>query len=435
MAEEGIAQVVICGGGFAGVACAQRLAGEPRVRVTLLDQTGQHEFQPLLYQVATAELTSSDMCFELRRVFRRQERVQVRTAEVVAVDPPAGTVTLAGQERLAGDYLVLAAGCQPNFFHVPGAAEHAFPLYRLAGAERIRAQLLSLFADAAAKPELIDEGGLTFVVIGSGPTGVEAAGALADLVQDVLPHAYQQLAVSAAQIILVDRGPAVLAAFSDQSHAYAANQLARRGVQLRLGVAAGEVGPGHVRLGDGSTIPTRLAIWAGGEMAAPLAARTGVSTGRGGRIDVNPDLTVPGFPALYAVGDLANIPASAGGALPQLGSVAQQSGDWAARNIIAELESGPGARQGFHYHDKGIMAMIGRQAAVAELGSHRHELTGRLAFATWLGVHLELLANANAEIRAFLAWANEFYLRPHHRSAKLLDPAEVDTPRIDWSAA
>jgi NADH dehydrogenase len=434
MAGSGTTHVVVCGGGFAGVSCARRLAGDPRVRVTLLDQTGNHQFQPLLYQVATAELAPADMCFDLARMFRHHERVAVRTAEATAVDPATRTVTLAGGGSVTGDYLVLAAGCQPNYFHTPGAAEHAFPLYRLDGAEAIRTRLLSLFADTAAKPELVDEGALTFVVVGSGPTGVEAAGALADLVNDVLPHAYQGLAVSAARIILVDHGHTVLPAFSAQAHAYAANQLERRGVQLRLGVAATEIGPGHATLGDGTTIPTRLVVWAGGEMAAPLAGRAGVSVGRGGRIDANPDLTVPGFPALYAVGDLANLPApaGAGGMLPQLGSVAHQSGDWAARNILAELAGAP--RQAFHYHDKGIMAMIGRQAAVAEIGSHRHELHGRLAFAAWLGVHAELLANAEAELKAFLAWANEFYLRPHHRSAQLREPSQVDRPRIDWSA-
>jgi NADH dehydrogenase len=165
-------------------------------------------------------------------------------------------------------------------------------------------------------------------------------------------------------------------------------------------------------------------------MAAPLAARSGLPQGRGGRIDTRPDLTVAGFPAVYALGDVANIPAGDGDNLPQLGSVAQQAGDWAAGNIIADVE-GTG-RQSFHYRDKGIMAMIGRKAAVAEIGPHRHELDGRFAFAAWLGVHAQLLANAGAEMKAFVAWAEDFYLRPAHRSAALLDPSTIDTPRIDW---
>jgi len=165
-------------------------------------------------------------------------------------------------------------------------------------------------------------------------------------------------------------------------------------------------------------------------MAAPLAAASGLSQGRGGRIDAQPDLTVEGFPAVFALGDVANIPGADGQALPQLGSVAQQAGDWAGRNILAD-RNGEG-RRSFQYHDKGIMAMIGRKAAVAEIGEHRHELHGRLAFAAWLGVHAQLLANAGAELNAFLTWADEFYLRSHHRSAALLDPATIDTPRIHW---
>jgi NADH dehydrogenase len=291
--------------------------------------------------------------------------------------------------------------------------------------------VLQLFQDASAKPELVDEGALNFVVVGAGATGVETAGALAELVHDVMPHIHPQLAVAGARVLLVDLGHAVLGPFSDEAHDYAAKQLQRRGVQLRLGTSAKEVGPGHVALSDGSTVRTHLTVWGGGLMAAPLAASAGVPQGRGGRIDVRPDLTVEGFPSVYALGDVANIPDGDGGPLPQLGSVAQQAGDRAGRNILAGLEDGDGA-QPFRYHDKGIMAMIGRKAAVAEIGERRHELHGRLAFAAWLGVHAQLLANAGAELDAFLSWADEFYLRSHHRSAALLDPATIDTPRIRW---
>jgi NADH dehydrogenase len=198
-------------------------------------------------------------------------------------------------------------------------------------------------------------------------------------------------------------------------------------------VSAKEITADHVTLSDGTTIKTHMTVWGGGLMAAPIGARSGVGQGRGGRIDVQPDLTVEGFPDVYALGDFANIPFGGETEQPQLGSVAQQSGTWAAKNILAGIEDKP--RQSFHYHDKGIMAMIGRKAAVAEVGEHRHELHGRIAFAAWLGVHAQLLANAGAEVKAFLAWADEFYVRPHHRSAELLDPANIDTPRIDWSGS
>jgi NADH:quinone reductase (non-electrogenic) len=327
--------------------------------------------------------------------------------------------------------VVLAAGSQPNFFHTPGAEEFAFPLYSLDDAERLRSRVLQLFQDVSNKPELVDEGALNFVVIGAGATGVEIAGALAELAHDVMPHVYQHLAIAGARVILVDLAHTVLGGFSDEAHTYAAKQLQRRGVRLELGVSAKEIAADHVTLSDGTTIRTHLTVWGGGLMAAPLAAKAGLTQGRGGRIDVRPDLTVEGYPGVYALGDFANIPFGDDHALPQLGSVAQQAGDWAGRNILSDVQ-GKG-RQSFHYHDKGIMAMIGQKAAVAEVGEHRHELHGRIAFAAWLGVHAQLLANAGAEANAFLSWADEFYLRSHHRSAALLDPLTIDTPRIDWS--
>jgi NADH dehydrogenase len=425
--------VVVVGGGLAGVACTKLLAGEHRARVTLVDKAGYQQFQPLLYQVATAELSRHDMSFDLAEMFRHEPSVEVRTAEVVSADPANTSVTLSNGDRIAGDVLVLAAGAQPNFFHTPGAAEHAYPLYSLDDALRIRSRLLQLFADAAADAALIDDGALTFVVVGSGPTGVETAGALAELTKSVMPHKYQDLAIDRARVIVVDLGPTVLAAFSDKAHDYAAAQLRKRGVELLLGLSAQEVTADHAVLSDGTTIPTRLVVWGGGEMAAPLAGTTGgLDQGRGGRIDVRPDLTVPGFPNVYALGDFANIQGPDDETLPQLGSVAQQSGDWAARNILSDLD-GTG-RQPFAYHDKGIMAMIGRKAAVAEIGRKRRELHGRVAFAAWLGVHAQLLGNTGAETKAFMSWAEEFYLRPHHRSPELLDPSTVDQPRIHSAA-
>jgi NADH:ubiquinone reductase (H+-translocating) len=433
LSEDGTKHVVIVGGGFAGVACAKGLAGKKRVRVTLLDKNGYHQFQPLLYQVATAELTPQDIAFDLDAIFDDDANVEVRQGDVVSADPEARTITLTDDSTIEGDVLVLAAGSQPNFFHTPGADEFSFPLYSLNDAKRVRSRVLQLFQDSSTKPELVDEGALNFVVVGAGATGVESAGALAELEHNVMPHVYEHLAIAGAKVILVDLGHAVLAPFSDEAHTYAAKQLQRRGVEIKLGVSAKEIAADHVTLSDGSTIKTHLTLWGGGLMAAPIGARSGITQGRGGRIDVQPDLTVEGFPEVYALGDFANIPAGGENGLPQLGSVAQQSGSWAAENILAEIEGKP--RRSFHYHDKGIMAMIGRKAAVAEVGEHRHELHGRIAFAAWLGVHAQLLANAGAEVKAFLAWADEFYVRPHHRSAALLDPANIDTPRIDWSAS
>ncbi len=426
------AHVVIVGGGFAGVACAKKLAGDPKVRVTLLEKNGYHQFQPLLYQVATAELTGKDIVFDLDDMFAKDSNVETVAAEVVSADSAAPAVTLANGDTIAADKLVLAAGASANFFHTKGADQFTFPLYSVQDARRVRARVIQMFQEAAADPDLASEGALTFVVVGGGPTGVETAGALAELVYNVMPHRHQHVAVAGARIILVDLGHALLSAFSDQAHGYAAKQLQRRGVQLRLGVSVTEVTKGHVALSDGSSIKTRLVVWGGGVMAAPLAAHCGLPQGRGGRIDVRPDLTVTGFPNVYVLGDIANTPSGHDDTLPGLGSVAQQAGQWAAGNILADLDGA--GRRPFEYHDKGIMAMIGRKAAIAEIGEHRHELHGRLAFAAWLGVHAQLLANAGAEVKAFIAWAEEFYLRPHHRAADLLDPSKIDIPRIDWSA-
>jgi len=432
MSENTRKHVVIVGGGFAGVGCAKRLAGEPTVRVTLIDRNGYHQFQPLLYQVATAELNRRDMSFDLGRVFGSADNVEVRTGEAVSVDPARHSVTLADGATIAGDVLVIAAGAAPNFFDTAGAEKYAFPLYSLDDALRVRRRVLELFAQADREPEMIAKGVLTFVVIGGGATGVETSGALGELINDVMPHRYPKLAATVAKVILVDLGHAVLGPFSPESHDYAAKQLQRRGVQLRLGVSATEITADQVALSDGTVIPTHLVVWGGGIRAAPIASRAGIPAGRGGRLAVEPDLTVAGMPGVYALGDVANISDGDEGTLPQLGSVAQQSGTWAAENILAEVQGL--AKTPFRYHDKGIMAMIGRKAAVAEVGVHRHEMHGRVAFAAWLGVHAQLLANMGAELKAFMAWAEEFYLRPHHRSAELLDPDKIDTPRIHWDA-
>ena len=430
MTHQKLTDVVIVGGGFAGVACAKRLAGQSGIRAMIFDKNGFHQFQPLLYQVATAELTPDDVAFDLDDIFLEHDNVEAYTLEVTATDPRNHSVTLADGNTVAGDVLVLAAGAQPNFFRTPGAAEFAFPLYSLADAKNVRSRILQLFEDVAHEPDLVAAGALNFVVVGAGATGVEVAGALSELVHDVMPHRYPDMEIEAARIIVVDLGDDPLGAFSDAAHGYARKQLKHRGVELMLGEGVSEVAPDHVTLTDGTTIPTHLTVWGGGEKAASIVETSGVDVGHGGRVTVNPDLSVEGFPGVYAVGDAANIPAEDGSILPHLGSVAQQAGDWVGRNILADLaDEKP---EPFHYHDKGIMAMIGRRAAVAEVGEHRHELHGRVAFAAWLGVHAALLSNIGAEMRAFHLWAEDFYVRPSHRSAMLLDPSTIDTPRINW---
>jgi NADH dehydrogenase len=423
---DGQHHVVIVGGGFAGVGAARSLARRDDMRVTLIDRNNYHQFQPLLYQVATSQLAPSDIAYSLRKLFSDHLNVSLKLAEVASLDPATHTVTTADGESYSGDALILAAGSQPNFFRTKGAEEHAFPLYSLEDAQRLRSRILGVFEDADRNPSLIDEGALNFVVVGGGPTGVELAGALADMIHSTMAAEYHELAVAAAQVHIVDLGHTLLGPFSDEAHDYVAKVLGRKGVRMHLGVAVTEVGPGHVALGDGSAIKTHCVIWGGGIMAPPIAAAAGLAQGRGGRIDVLPDLTVADTERVYAVGDVANIPASDGNAHPQLGSVALQSGAWAADNIVADLAGKP--RKPFHYKDKGIMAMIGRGAAIAEVGPHRHELHGVIAFSAWLGVHAALMTGVRNRIDAFVNWGWDYFT--DDRGPQVLDRS--DAARIEW---
>jgi NADH:ubiquinone reductase (H+-translocating) len=227
-------------------------------------------------------------------------------------------------------------------------------------------------------------------------------------------------------VVMIDHGHAVLGPFSEKSHEYAAKVLQKDGVQIRLGTGVTEVGPGHVTLSDGTNLRTRCVIWGGGLKAAPVAAAAGAPQGRGGRIGVAPDLTLEQHPGVYVVGDIANIPTPDGNAYPQLGSVAQQSGKWAASNILADLAGKP--RKPFHYLDKGVMAMIGRNSAVAEVGAGHHQLHGSIAFAAWMGVHAALMSGFRNRIDAFVDWGWDYFSKS--RSGQVLDRS--DASRIDW---
>jgi NADH:ubiquinone reductase (H+-translocating) len=416
--------VVIVGGGFAGVACALELAKHD-VPVTLIDQNNYHQFQPLLYQVATAQIAAYDIARPLHGVFRKYKTVQVERAAAVSIDPAAHAVTTDRGKTVTGDYVVIAAGAQANFFGTPGAGDHSFPLYSLNDAERLRSRLLTVLDAAVADPSLIGKGALNFVIVGGGATGVETAGALAESITGVLPDRYPQLAAN-AKVHIVDRGDVLLAPFSDKAHAYAARRLGEDGVVSHLGVGVSEVHPDRVVLSDGTEILTHTVIWGGGEQAAEVVGHAQLAAGRGGRIDVQRDLTVVGHQRVYVLGDAANIPDATGAILPQLGSVAQQSGTWAAQNILADRAGHH--RRDFHYKDKGIMAMIGRNAAVAEMGAHRHEIEGPVAFAAWLGVHAMLLSGARNRMDAFISWGWDYFSK--NRATAVIDRPDATT--IDW---
>jgi len=399
-----VSKVVIVGAGFGGLAAARELAGAP-VDVTIVDQRNFHTFQPLLYQVATAGLNAADVAYAVRGIFQRQANVTFRQGTVTGVDWDAGELLLRGDDRIAFDHLIVAVGACTNDFGIPGAARHSFPLYSLADAIRLRNHILERFEAADVDRSLVDDGALTFVVVGGGPTGVEVAGALSELFSMVLRKDFRTLDVHQARVVLVEMADHLLDPFHPRSQQHARETLVRKGIDVRFGAAVTEVAPTRVSFADGGVIKAHTLIWAAGVKANPLAAALGLPTGRSGRIVVGPDLRVTpegGHGSVFAIGDVAEIAAPKGGALPQLAPVAMQSGRHAAREIVRRLN---GARpKRFHYFDKGTMATIGRRAAVAELPG-RIRLRGTPAWLAWLGLHLVFLIGFRNRLSVLLNWA------------------------------
>jgi len=411
--------VAIVGAGFGGLGVAEQLDHVP-VEVTLIDQHNYHTFQPLLYQVATSLLNAEDVGAPVRSLFRHQDNVTFRMATVTGVDMPGHTIQLKDGTQISYDYLVLAGGTTVNYFNTPGAAEHAFPLYTLMNAVKLRNRILERFEATDRDPALIDDGALNFVIVGAGPTGVETAGALSDLFYNLLPRDYHQLATEKARIIMVEMGKEVLAPFKDNLRAYAKEELERRRVEVRLGEAVAEVGSTFVRLKSGEEIKAHTLIWAAGVRANPLADMLGLPQGRGGRIQLNPDLSVPDHPEIFVVGDMGEV-TSDGKVLPQLGSVAMQSGEHVGRQIARRLHGEPG--QPFRYWDKGFMATIGRGAAVVEL-PNKLTLHGPLAYFAWLGVHLALLSGMRNRIETLWNWG--WSALTHDRAARIIIESKDD---------
>jgi len=411
--------VAIVGAGFGGLGVAEQLDHVP-VEVTLIDQHNYHTFQPLLYQVATSLLNAEDVGAPVRSLFRHQDNVTFRMATVTGVDMPGHKIQLKDGTQISYDYLVLAGGTTVNYFNTPGAAEHAFPLYTLMNAVKLRNRILERFEATDRDPALIDDGALNFVIVGAGPTGVETAGALSDLFYNLLPRDYHQLATEKARIIMVEMGKEVLAPFKDNLRAYAKEELERRRVEVRLGEAVAEVGSTFVRLKSGEEIKAHTLIWAAGVRANPLADMLGLPQGRGGRIKLNPDLSVPDHPEIFVVGDMGEV-TSDGKVLPQLGSVAMQSGEHVGRQIARRLHGEPG--QPFRYWDKGFMATIGRGAAVVEL-PNKLTLHGPLAYFAWLGVHLALLSGMRNRIETLWNWG--WSALTHDRAARIIIESKDD---------
>jgi NADH:ubiquinone reductase (H+-translocating) len=410
-------RVVILGGGFAGLECAIELAAHKDIHVTLLDRNNYQQFQPLLYQVATSILSPSNAAFALRDILRDHPNVDVQMDEAVSIDLTRRSVTTASGQTHSGDFLVLATGSRVNFYDTPGAEEHSLPLYTLRDAEALRSTILKALEQADLNPEKQTGGKLNFVVVGGGPPGVELAGTLSDTLQQLLQDEFHHAAQLRPQIHLVERGPAVLAMFSPASQKYAASALEKHGVQLHLGVSVNAVSSDGVSLSDDSQIDARTVVWAAGLKAATATLQPEPQRLPNGRFVVDKDLAVPGFENVYALGDIANALDSGEKPLPQLAAVAKQAGKHCAVNILATLDRKPTTP--FVYSDRGIVAMIGRNAAVTELGSEHFELVGTFAFAAWLAIHALLLTVARARMEAIIEWAWQYFTGEH--SSQLID--------------
>ena len=399
-------RVVVVGAGFAGLSAARALIGGP-VEVTVVDQRNFHTFQPLLYEVATAGLESGDVAYPIRVIFGKADNVSFRMDRVVGVDWDLREVLLDGAAPLPFDSLVVASGATARFFGIPGAADHSFPLYTLTDARRLRDHILRRLEDVDADPlGAAERGGLTFVVVGGGPTGVEVAGALAELLDVAVKHDGFRFARSAGRIVLVDALDRLLTPFRESAAQYAADTLSGRGIELRLGQLVRSVRADSVELDDGTVIPTQTVVWAGGvTVEHTVAGELGLATGPNGRLLVRPDLTVEGPDDVYAVGDAAAVlwgPDDGAAVCPQVAQVAIQSGAQAARQILGRLD---GRRpEPFRYKDKGIMATIGRRAAITQFRSGR-VVRGTLGWLAWLGLHLVYLVGFRNKIVVFVNWS------------------------------
>ena len=393
-------RIVVVGAGFGGLWAARTLARTaPSADVLLIDRNNYHTFFPLLYQVAAAELAPTDIAYPVRSILRRT-RTRFRMGEITAVDPERRTVTV-GEERIPYDRLVLAPGSVPNDFGVPGAAEHAFFLRWMHDAIPVREHVLASYERASAHPDPEARRRLlTFVIIGGGPTGVEFAGALAEMVRGPMLRDYPDIPADASRIVLVEATARVLGAMPEHLGAYAVERLRSRAVEVRTGTAVERIGAGEVVLAGGEAIPTETAVWTAGIKGDPAVGAWGLPVGRGGRVPVLPTLQVEGRPEVYVVGDLALLEQD-GAPLPQVAQVAIQQGKHAADNIGRTLRHLP--PRPFRYNDLGVMAVIGRNAAVADLRGKTFK--GWPAWMLWLGIHIAWLIGFRNRLLVLVNWA------------------------------
>ena len=399
--QSGRPQVLILGGGFGGVGAARKLKGAD-ADVTVVDRNDYHTFQPLLYQVATDLLETSACGHPLRDLFHDQPNTTVHEATVTGIDLATREVQFAEMAPLTYDYLVLGLGAGVNFFGVDGANEHAFPMYTLADAVRLKEHVLRKWEAADRDPALVDDGAVNVVVVGGGPTGIESAGALAELYRSNFAEDYRGIPQDKARIVLVEAGPALLSMFKPTIQSYTKKALEDRGVEVLLGEVVASVEPTRVTLKSGKVIEAHTLIWGAGLQASPIGEMLGVELQHGNRVPTEPDLSMAGHPEAFVVGDIAwIIDPETNDVLPQLGSVALQAGERAGENIARLLDGKK--TETFRYHDKGTMATIGRGAGVVQTRGG-HTLKGKAAFFAWGGVHLALLSTGEDRTKAVMDW-------------------------------
>jgi NADH dehydrogenase len=407
-------RVLILGGGFAGVGVAKELE-DADADVVLVDRHDYHTFQPLLYQLATGLIETTAVGHSLRDLVGHQDNTSVHEATVSGIDLGSRQVAFEDREPLTYDYLVLALGAEVNYFGTEGAAEHAFPMYTMPHAVRLKEHVVERWEATDRDPSLVEDGALNVVVVGGGPTGVETAGALAELYRSAFAKDYPDVPQEEARVILVEAGPELFSMFKPKLREYATKALTDRGVEVLTGSAVASVAPTRVTLKSGEEIKAHTLVWGAGLQGNELVQSLGIELQRGNRVAVGPDLTLPDHPDVYVLGDVAAIvDEKSGNVLPQLGSVALQSGEHAGKTIarrIAGKEPKP-----FAYKDKGTMAAIGRGAACVQMLGGR-TMTGKKAQLAWLTVHLALLPTNEDRAKAVVDWAGAGLT--HQRSGRI----------------
>lgn len=417
-------RVAVIGAGFAGLWAVKRLRRECNLDIVLIDRNNYHTFLPLLYQVAAAELEPGQIAYPVRGLFRRKSNVTCMVAEALRVDLDERVVYTDAQPVFY-DYLVFAPGSGTAFFGVPGAERHAHGLKTLEEALTLRNKLLQAFERAALEPVTSwPEGLLDVIVVGAGATGVEYAGALAELMRGPLRKDFPQLAQREPRVILVDGVERPVAGFAPRLREYVAKKLGRKGVTLRLGSNVAEVTPDGVRLQNGEFIPSRIVVWTAGVQGEALAGESGFPLGRGRRVRVLPTLQAEGYPEVFVAGDISVLPEKnpPEKSPPMVAPNAVQQGAHSARNILRLMRGE--TPEPFRYRDKGAMVTIGRGAAVAQIASLK--FTGLPAWMLWLTVHITYLMGFRNRVFVFLAWAWDYFL--FERAVRLILPREKPAP-------